>query len=125
VALLVATGGAFPGAVVRADNLPNCGSGSGQPCVLGNLEVVRLSGNLFEKHSGGGGGCVGNGGSIGNFAIDNSDPPQSWLLDYGKVSVYTHGRRHLQPVRNYPIGWPERFVDRRSQRVNHLRCHGR
>jgi hypothetical protein len=74
MAPLVAISGAFPSAVVRANNLPTCGSGSGQPCVFGNLEVLSLSGNLFEKHTGGGSGCDANGQGGANLAVDNSNP---------------------------------------------------
>ena len=43
LAFLVAASGALPGAVVRADNLPACGTG-GTPCALGpNLEVVSIT----------------------------------------------------------------------------------
>lgn len=40
---LLAASGALPGAVVRADNLPVCGT-AGTPCALGpNLEVVSIT----------------------------------------------------------------------------------
>jgi PEP-CTERM motif len=86
---LVAASGALPAAVVYADSLPSCDTGSA-PCTLGpNLEIVSITGDLFT----GTGPCLGGNNMVSlsatNPGISFSDIPTPCSGDFTSTQSAT------------------------------------